>query len=286
MTIPPSSETSPTREAIDTAAESLGYAPTFLGVTVDLPTMSPTLQPDIAMTTEGLSVADYTHFSLALRASRRLAAWVAWNIDGATLRDAPREGLEFRLDPRFAASAQVGNELYRNNRLDRGHIARRADLLWGSAADVDAANRDSFYYTNIAPQMDTFNQSAQAGLWGRLEDAVLSDVEVDDLAVSVFGGPVFDADDRVYRDVQIPVDFWKVITYVVDGTLRARAFLLTQNLDGLEAFDLDAFRLFQVPIAQLEDRTGVRFAPVVGEADLTEWPEASRRVESTADIRW
>ncbi|WP_367281548.1 DNA/RNA non-specific endonuclease [Paeniglutamicibacter sulfureus] len=43
------------------------------------------------------------------------------------------------------------------------------------------ANCDSFYYGNIAPQMDDFNQSSQEGIWGRLENALYEDVDVQDL---------------------------------------------------------------------------------------------------------
>ncbi len=84
----------------------------------------------------------------------------------------------------------MGNELYSGNRQDRGHIARRADLVWGELDEAQQANRDSFYYSNITPQMDDFNQSSQNGIWGRLENALFEDVDVEDLRVSVFAGPV------------------------------------------------------------------------------------------------
>jgi hypothetical protein len=64
-----------------------------------------------------------------------------------------------------------------------------------------------------------------------LEDALFDDVEVDDLRVSVSGGPVFTTDDRVFRNVALPREFWKVITFVEAGVLKTSAFLLTQNLD-------------------------------------------------------
>lgn len=83
-----------------------------------------------------------------------------------------RTGLEFAEDPRLPAETQVGNELYARNSLDRGHLARRSDLIWGDVAEAQQANRDSFYYGNIAPQMDDFNQSSQKGIWGRLENVL------------------------------------------------------------------------------------------------------------------
>ena len=59
---------------------------------------------------------------------------------------------------------QAGNEVYDRNRLDRGHLARRSDLLWGPAAEARRANSDSFYFTNISPQMAT-GMSALRAAW-------------------------------------------------------------------------------------------------------------------------
>ncbi|MGW9067966.1 DNA/RNA non-specific endonuclease [Streptomyces yangpuensis] len=101
------------------------------------------------------------------------------------------------------------------------------------------ANKDSFHYTNITPQMEDFNQSSKRGVWGQLEDALFAEVEVDNLKVSAFGGPIFQEDDRFYRDAQISREFFKVLAYVEQGQLKAKAFLLTQNLNQLEALELD-----------------------------------------------
>ena len=110
------------------------------------------------------------------------------------------------------------------------------------AEKAKKANKDSFFFTNITPQMDDFNQSGKGGLWGRLEDAVFENTEVESLKVSLFGDPVFREDDREFRNVKLPREFWKVIVFVEDEKLKVKAFLLTQNLDELEAFDLDQFR--------------------------------------------
>src|SRR3954463_13537868 len=119
--------------------------------------------------------------------------------------------------------------LYAQNQLDRGHIARRADLLCGTREQAQQANSDSFCFTNITPQLAGFNQSRQHGLWGELEDAIYEDVDVDDLRISVFGGPIFKDTDFAYRNVPVPRSFWKLIAYVEAGTLNAKAFVLTQD---------------------------------------------------------
>jgi endonuclease G len=278
--------TQPSPDEVEPVA---GYDPAFLSTRVDLPQVDAALHGDIAATADGGAVVDHTHFSLQMSASRRLAFWVAWNIDGGALKSLSRKGLNFVLDPLVPATSQVGNELYASNDLDRGHVARRADLVWGPLPVAEQANRDSFYFTNITPQMDDFNQSSRHGLWGRLENAVFADVEVEDLRVSVFGGPVFQTNDRIYRGVQLPREYWKIIAFHEAGALKARAFLLSQNVDQLEALDLAEFRVYQLSVTEIEQRTGLRFPDTLHHADTTAEPEALATREPLAsleELRW
>lgn len=282
-----------TPPAVATESPRTGFSRSFLTVPVDTPALS-AANTTKALLLNGSPEIPYTHFSLAMNASRRLAFWVAWNIDGATRRSLSRKGIRFVLDPRLPTSCQVGEDLYAGNRLDRGHIARRADVLWGDPAEASSANVDSFCFTNITPQMDDFNQSGKAGLWGRLEDAVFEDVVVDGLKVSVFGGPVFRDDDRLFRGVGIPREFWKVITFVEDGVLKAKGFLLTQSLDELRALNLGEFKVFQVGLGEIETRCGISFgdnlkhADSIGERLMRQRGARAPRkpVESQADIDW
>lgn len=265
-----------------------GYDPDFLGTSVALPVLDAEALQD-AVLWEGLNVIPYTHFSLSLSKSRRLARWVAWNIDGAKAKRLSRSGIDFDKDPRLPEEFQSGNELYQGNRLDRGHIARRADLVWGEVAEAQQANEDSFFYTNIAPQMDDFNQSSQEGIWGQLENALYEQVDVEGLKVSVFGGPVFQSGDQVYRGVGLPSEYWKLIVFKEGGVLKARAFLLTQDLDQLRvALALDEFRVYQVSVGELEQWTRLEFAETLHLADdlVVVRVEEITPLDSTVDITW
>lgn len=265
-----------------------GYDPGFLGTRVALPLLDTEASQD-AVLWDGSNVIPYTHFSLSLGKSRRLARWVAWNIDGASTKRLSRSGIDFAKGPRLPEGFQSGNELYQGNRLDRGHIARRADLVWGQVAEARQANEDSFFYTNIAPQMDDFNQSGQEGIWGQLENALYEQVDVEDLKVSVFGGPVFQPGDQVYRGVGLPSEYWKLIAFKEGGVLKARAFLLTQDLDQLRvALALDEFRVYQVSVGELEQRTQLEFAETLHLADdlVSVRTTARGPLDSTVNITW
>lgn len=275
----------------DSAASDVprgGYDKNFLTTCIDAPALNLEQLAD-AVLVDDSPVIDYTHFSLAMSRSRRLARWVGWNIDGATMKLLDRTGISFRKDPRLPAEAQVGNELYSNNRLDRRHLARRGALTWGELDEAEQANRDSFFYTNITPQMDDFNQSRQNGIWGNLENALYEDVTVDQLRVSVFAGPIFQATDQKYRDVLLPSEYWKLIIFRHNDKLTARAFLLTQNLDQLQALlMLDEFRVYQITTSELEERTGLEFPSVVHDADDLVLTQTAARepLGATSEILW
>jgi endonuclease G len=213
---------------------------------------------------------DYTHFTVLLDAGRRLAAATAVNIDGGALLDLERAD-DWHLDDRVPADEQAGPELYARNDLDRGHLVRRRDPVWGDVEIASEANFDSFCYTNAAPQAAVFNQSIE--LWNGLEDLVLQYASANRLRLSVFTGPVFADGDEPYRGVRIPKQFWKVAAWASGGRLQASGYLLDQSpqLGGIDleqtATDapppLGPFRTFQLPVADLDELTGLDFGPLV-----------------------
>jgi endonuclease G len=93
----------------------------------------------------------------------------------------------------------------------------------------------------------------------------------------------------VYRGVPLPREYWKILTFIEDGQLKSRGFLLTQNLNQLEALELDEFRVFQVAVTEVEERTNVRFADAMRDSDTFVVPEAiegRQPLDDPADIRW
>lgn len=283
------------RAQAEERARAAGYDHAFLTAGVPLPEPTAAHLEDAAEV-DGSPWIPYTHFSVLQSSSRRLARAVAWNIDGSRLQRLSRDGLGFRFDDRVPDEAQAWEELYSGNDLDRGHIARRADLVWGERAEAQRASEDSFFFTNIAPQMARFNQSGRGGVWGEVENSLFEQVEVQDLRVSVVGGAVFGDDDREYRGMQLPSEYYKVVYYVVEGELRAQAFLLAQDLSGLERLAFDEFSTYLVGLEELTARTGLGFAParddrapVEGErrpgAAHVEHVEPTL-LESTAQIPW
>ncbi len=244
-----------------------GYDARFLDVAVALPTLSVAMHPNevvtLPTTDQANVVLPYHHFSVLMNKQRKLAYYTAVNIDGRTLHKLKRESDKWMYDPRIAKDWQMGAEIYADNPLDLGHLVRRIDPAWGeTAALAKIANDDTFHFTNCSPQHKYLNENKTT--WAGLEDYILNNALAYQLKVSVFSGPVFGTDDFVYRNVQIPKQYWKVVAMAkTDGQLSATAYLLDQSQlladIGARNFSFGAYRMFQVPITTLENLTALHF---------------------------
>jgi endonuclease G len=239
-----------------------GFDATFLGPEVPLPVLAGDRQDDVAHT----GVLHYHHFSVLMSRSRRFALYTAANVDGRRRFEQDRAGDRWIVDSRLP-SGQVDNALYRDNDFDRGHLTRRADMLWGDSLEEALASvADTFHYTNCVPQHARFNQSPIT--WHGLEDYVLSRIADGRLRANVYTGPVFTDSDPVYRGVRIPKSFWKLVAVGVEDRLHATAYLLEQTelLVGLETTSaeppLGAYRTYQTAVTLVEETTGLDFGPL------------------------
>ncbi|QUW23700.1 DNA/RNA non-specific endonuclease [Sporosarcina sp. Marseille-Q4063] len=260
---------------------SAGYDTKFLGDEVPLPIFRSDLEQDIAQLKDGSNVLHYMHFSIVMSKSRRLAYYTAVNIDGNQLMKIGRND-KWYFDSRIEIEYQCGPELYKNNSLDRGHLVRRLDPVWGDSAKK--ANKDTFHFTNCAPQHSKLNQKN----WLDLENYILNNAENSNLKVTVFTGPVFRMDDIIYRGVQIPAEFWKIAVIVKkDGNLSATAYLQTQKnlIENLE-FAYGEYKTYQVPISKIETLTGLDFEDLRDHDPINQLEsKIGYVIEESADIK-
>jgi endonuclease G len=262
-----------------------GYDPEFLAQPLPCPV------PGAALAEVASDELRYHHFSVVMHRQRRLALFTACNIDGKLAQRPRRESDRWIFDPRLPAGEQTGEDVYRKNDLDRGHLVRRLDPAWGtSAIQAKAANDDTFHFTNSTPQHHAFN--AGQTLWAGLEDYVLNNADNHDLAVSVFTGPVLAEDDDTYRGVRLPRQFWKIVAMVKgSGELSVTGYLLSQaalidELPTEESFSYGAYRTFQVPVRGIAALTGLDLAPHIAADPLErlETTPAPREVTEPGDL--
>ncbi len=241
----------------------VSYKPDFLtGWSLALPMATGATSADMRKLRRGGTgvVLKYQHFSAIMSASRKMPMLTAVNLDGSKSKSLPR-AQTWNYDGRLDEADQWGEELYSGNALDRGHMVRREDPVWGTPAEAIMANVDTFHYTNACPQMAGMNQK----MWLGLENYVLSNARADGMRVNVYTGPFFTTDDLTYRGALIPRSFWKVVAIVLpNGRPSATAYKIDQNkeLQDLE-FVYAGYKTYQVSIQQVINGTHADFSALV-----------------------
>ena len=273
-----------------TLADRKGYDPDFLsGWRIELPLATGARRSDMCKLRRGGTGVElkYRNFSVVMSSSRRLPMITACNLDGKKSRKMPRIDV-WSFDGRIDKEDQIGDAFYAGNDLDRGHMVRREDPIWGTVKAAGQANVDTFHFTNSCPQMKHINQV----IWKGLEDHVLNHTREDDMKVSVFTGPFFSDNDLAYRDALIPLAFWKVIAIVTeDRRPSATAYKIGQgkDLEQLE-YVFGAYETFQISIKQVMGGTGLDFGPLLDYDGFTAreratGEETEERLESVEQVR-
>ncbi|MBN9416293.1 MAG: DNA/RNA non-specific endonuclease [Candidatus Eremiobacteraeota bacterium] len=249
-----------------------GYQANFLGVNLPLPTLDPELEAKAATLKDDPSSHElkYTHFSVIQHKERRTPLLTAVNVDGSQYVEHERDG-KWVFDSRIDRKYQLGNEVYSNNSIDKGHMVRRRDPMWGP--DGEKGQDDTFVYTNASLQHSELNQKN----WLDLENHVLNGAINDHKKITVFTGPVlleddpkFDNKGKVDPPTQMPRAFYKVaVEPDGKGGLQGAAYVMHQDdLIGKEGnggqnhVELTNFDQFRVTIKQLEDLTHINFGDI------------------------
>ena len=288
-----------------------------------------TIKPERRVPGQSATELRYQHFSIVMSGARKLAYFTAFNIHGESLIGFSRktkgfynynaastafreslgraEGDDWVDDPRIDDTAQTGESYYESmpNRFvdakghadldpqpnfDRGHLVRRLDPCWGPRDKALFAERDSFTWTNAAPQTSAFNQGkakrllgqTEGRLWQGIENYVLRNAWATDSKVCVLTGPVFADDDPIYSDktgienVRVPLRFRKILVWQEEGDLKSLALVadqvksLRKTPEG-EAFvedeQLALMENFLTTVAKVEKLTGFEFGDAVSQAD-------------------
>lgn len=271
-------------------ADRRGYARDFLeGWEIPLPLATGARKADMLALRRGGDGIElrYMHFSVIMSAARRLPMLTAVNIDASQSRKVPRIQT-WSFDGRLDAGDQFGDALYDGNDLDRGHMVRREDPVWGDDEEARLANEDTFHFTNACPQMAQVNQR----VWLGLEDHILKHARVDRMRVSVFTGPFLERDDLPYRGAHVPKAFWKVVAIVTEeGRPSATAYRVSQEkaLSELE-FVFGAYETFQISIQEVIDATSLDFSGLTRYDGFSAHERATgerivRTLETLSDIR-
>ena len=102
------------------------------------------------------------NYALEWVEEKRHTAWVAFSFDSETSRKNVNRTDEWLPDPFVPSSPQESD--HKSDGFDKGHLCASEDRSYNRTA-----NEQTFYYTNLSPQMTSFN----GGYWVTFADDLL-----------------------------------------------------------------------------------------------------------------
>lgn len=171
------------------------------------------------------------------------AKWVFYKLDSSRINGPISRTDKFKIDPLIETGSANHND-YRGSGFDRGHLAPAGDMTWS----LQAMN-ESFYYSNMSPQLPSFNR----GIWRKLESKVRSWVTDFD-SIYVTTGPVLELNlSSIGGGVSVPKYFYKSLVGFRDSSALSIAFVLPNEGSRKELQE------FVISVDSLENLTGIDF---------------------------
>lgn len=205
------------------------------------------------------SVAYHPDYTVGYSVREEHPLWVAYTLTAQETKKRCKRSGRFKPDPSLRGM-DVTTKDYSHSGYDRGHLAPAADMAFNRKA-----MRQSFYLSNICPQLPEFNK----GVWASLEHQVRRYARYYD-SVHLVTGPLYLPEQgRIGRRGQIPVPshFFKVL--LTPDYRYAVAFVLEHREDYGESRGGELrhhLRQRAISVDSLEVLSGLDFFPLLPDA--------------------
>lgn len=222
------------------------------------------------------------NYTVDWHADKKHSRWVAFtftaenskqNWDRNNWSNTEWKGDPFQPDPAFPQQEQIGIKELFNTGYDRGHLCASADRL-----NSKDCNEQTFYMTNMSPQIRNFNQQDWVDLEGLVQKWGRSNTFRDTLFV-VKGGTI--RDDQILRyiksEIPVPKYYFMALMCKKSGTYKAIGFWVEHKSYGGNP-DISSWA---ISIDELEKKTGIDFFcnlpdrienPIEKTFSLESWP--------------
>ena len=107
-------------------------------------------------------IIHHSGYSFEYSEKHEQARWVAYQLTASETHPIVGRSNHFIPDDHVATGTATESD-YKGSGYDRGHLAPAADMEWS-----ETAMRESFYFSNMSPQVKGFNE----GIWKKLEEQV------------------------------------------------------------------------------------------------------------------
>lgn len=203
-------------------------------------------------------IVEHRAMALSYNEKHEQADWVMHMISPAIKDGVVFRTNDFRVDSAVSTGTAVEHDYflkflqpdssytYDGFGYDRGHLAPSADFRWSATA-----LSESYYYSNMSPQLPEFNRE----IWGKLENLMRAYVMRYEVPLLVVTGPILENNlpviERSENKVTIPKAFWKVAIDVKNK--RGIGFILPH--EGID-YPLSSFAF---PINKIEVEADLDF---------------------------
>ena len=176
------------------------------------------------------------------------ANWVAYVLTREKTQKSYERSNKFLVDP-MVKTGSADNSDYKASGYDRGHLAPAGDQSYSAIT-----MKESFYYSNMSPQVPGFNR----GIWKKLESLVRTWAKEYDSIYVVTGGILQPGLSTIgYHKVAIPNYFYKVVLQYSSHGTKGIGFILPNQSSKR------ALQSYVVPIDSVEHLTGIDFFPTL-----------------------
>ncbi len=191
-------------------------------------------------------IVEHTYYTLSYVEAHEQAEWVYYTITPASLVSASTRSDNFRADPKVSTKSASLDD-YKSSGYDRGHLCPAASM-----SHNQTAMSESFFLSNMSPQLPSFNR----GAWKNLEEHVRK-LGLIDSVLHVITGPIFTDPIGSIGDneVTVPRHYYKVIyspkkcamiAFVMENSkLDGSLYSYAQSVDSVEVLTgVDFFAQF------------------------------------------
>lgn len=159
----------------------------------------------------------YTGFDVSFNPALHIPNWVAWELTRSETLGTESRKNQFVRDEAVKGCPETYDYSYSG--YDRGHMCPAGDMKWSKQS-----MSDSFYLTNICPQLKSLN----TGAWKRLEEKCRQWAKADSAIIIVCGPVLTDNLREAIGDtrVAVPERFFKVILSPFANPPRGIGFIM------------------------------------------------------------
>ncbi len=194
-------------------------------------------------TSNEIVVHDY--YTLSYKEGYEQAEWVAYELkESNSYHDFERP---FFIEDNKVETGSANWKNYKNSGYDKGHLCPAGDMKFS-----EHAYDDTFFTSNISPQLHEFND----GIWNTLEGKVRYWASKYDGIYVVTGGVLRSNLKTIGKEhVAVPDYFYKVLLDESDGAYKMIGFLVPAVDSNKPLYE------FVVPVDEIEKMTGIDFYP-------------------------